>query len=161
MCARGWGYNAWWCILENTTSINTYKQNDGLLSWCITSKSSCFSRQHDKTTCSSSLSVDKSCSQANSSLLLPGRHPALVAWQSIPQPAAAQLPAGSVRHREDSSPGPLTLESQVPSPPRVCSCSCKVCLCNSALSKAQVTDHQQVSQTLSWFRKEWMSFQAL
>lgn len=50
--------------------------NDSLLSRCITSKSDCFWRQHDKTTCFSSLTTDKSCSQANSSLLLPGRHPA-------------------------------------------------------------------------------------
>lgn len=46
---------------------------------------------------------------------------------------------------EDSSPGPLTLESAGPRP-FFRACSCNVCLCNSALSKcisAQVTNDLQ------------------
>lgn len=41
------------------------------------------------------------CVKKQPALRLPGRHPALVAWQSIPQPAAAEHPAVSVWHWDE------------------------------------------------------------
>lgn len=53
---------------------------------------------------------------------------ALVAWQSIPKPAAG-APCWECPHRDDCSPGLLTVKSQVLSPPRVCLCDHAMCAC--------------------------------